>query len=145
MQIFIYGLFGAVVVFHLMRIMTAWRKNFPDAPAGTDYEEVIQKTVSDPEFRSYAIGTTSWLSQFLSALSIFTLFFLFKWGDIWVKALSIAFAGMEVVNIIVSEHVVTMSLRYPGKLKPLWLIIYGRLRSLLALGTGLLAAAGKLL
>lgn|GEM_PF-2568403 len=130
---FIYILLGLILIYHLVRFFTTWKGKFPFAEPGSEFEQIIMKSESDEEFRRFTVTYTAFLSQFISSVTIITLFFIFIWGKEAEKTLSIVFSLLELSNIAFSEHIISLSIALPGEAKPLWLIVFNRFRSLTAI------------
>ena len=123
------------MVFHIVRSVNTWKKSFPAAEPGSEFEEIIQKSDTDAEFRQFAIKTTSGVSQLVSALTIFSIAYIFKWGGGLERVICILFGLVELTNIGLSEHIIVLGLSRSGQLKPLWLQFYSRIRSFVAIGS----------
>jgi len=131
--IFLYILLAMILLYHFVRFFTTWNRKFPSAAPGSEFEQIIMKSENDKEFQRFTVNYTAFLSQFISALTIIALFFIFIRGREVERTLSFVFASLELTNIAFSEHVIRLSIAAPGSVKPLWLIIFSRFRSLTAI------------
>ena len=133
MQLVVYTILGFLIVFHGLRAVNTWKKSFPAAEPGTEFEEIVLKSESDAEFRQFAIRTTAGISQLLSALTIFAVSYIFIQGEGIERFICVVFGMIELANITLSEHIIIMGLTKPGQPKPLWLQIFSRTRSIVAI------------
>ena len=140
MQLVVYTILGFLIVFHSLRAVNTWKKSFPAAEPGTDFEEIVLKSESDAEFRRFAIRTTAGISQLVSALTIFSISYIFIRGEGIERFICVVFGMIELANISLSEHIIILGLNRPGQPKPFWLQIFSRTRSIVAIVSVILLA-----
>jgi hypothetical protein len=135
MKTIIYCYFGLLLLYHCLRFPSAWKRKFSAPPQDSELNEILKKAKEDADFQQLAIATSARFAQLVSALTVIALYFFLKWSVSWEKIVALIFGIIELSNIVVSEHIVVLGLKFPGKVKPRWVIYFSRFRSLAALGS----------